>query len=902
MGISTSKLSILTLSVLTLWGCGGGGGDDSEKSNQAPQLSHNTPVSVEERSQATLSINATDTDGSITSYLWTQTSGPTVTLSTNNTASINFIVPEVTSDTNLTFLVKVTDNESASSSQTISTKIVNVNRQPVLADASFEVEFNQAKLFLINPTDLDGDALTISIEKQPDHGTIELVDSKVNSYRYTPKTDNIQPDKATFKVSDGKLTASAIISLPMVDSTAPKVTEISPSAGAKQISETDSISLTFDDIIVFASSTPSSACDSEFQLSSDEFKTCIPLNIEFSNQRNFRLTPTTELKSGTKYQLKVNGDKVKNFAGTAAETKVISHFTTNQADLLITEISASQYLNDNRWIELYNGTNNDINLSDYTIHTQSVNLDANETSLSDYFQLPDRIVKAGQRIIIQGRFKNGTFQNSNAESDQLVIIGNSNDNIRPYWSDSGYLELLNSQRTQTVDFVRFGNLTQEPMTQDAWLGIAIPPMERTLGYSLVRNIDDSDTNTASDWNIAKFATPAGINDVTNCTEDIDVDGIPDCAEVENSTFAGLPLYQWGARKNQKDIFIEVDYMQSNDAGVIPHQTALKKVVDAFKGKNYHVHFDVGNLYHNADGISPESMDLGGGNEITFYKQTLFTPRDGAPSLIEHKVKNFDVRRKPIFHYMLMANSQKADGSAGSSGVAEIDGNDFLISMGGWGLNLSNEPSKNRTYNMQASTIMHELGHNLGLLHGGNENTNYKPNFLSVMNYLYQLDGLPTIGDREGDRYYRRFFNGNLNCNLENNQLKFGNTESPENFKIGYSSGNARDIDEAAITEDEGFGYDNSVAIDFNCNDDIDNLPYSRSINNDGSISLLRDVDEWALINLRFNRSWSGNVSGIGFNTSTVTPVNVMNDDTQPIIQEMEPPQELLQQIRALKND
>lgn len=34
--------------------------------------------------------------------------------------------------------------------------------------------------------------------------------------------------------------------------------------------------------------------------------------------------------------------------------------------------------------------------------------------------------------------------------------------------------------------------------------------------------------------------------------------------------------------------------------------------------------------------------------------------------------------------------------------------------------------------------MHELGHNLGLRHGGNDDVNYKPNFLSIMNYFFQM--------------------------------------------------------------------------------------------------------------------------------------------------------------------
>ena len=37
--------------------------------------------------------------------------------------------------------------------------------------------------------------------------------------------------------------------------------------------------------------------------------------------------------------------------------------------------------------------------------------------------------------------------------------------------------------------------------------------------------------------------------------------------------------------------------------------------------------------------------------------------------------------------------------------------------------------------------MHELGHTLGLGHGGNAVPNCKPNYLSLMNYVFQLGGL-----------------------------------------------------------------------------------------------------------------------------------------------------------------
>ena len=43
----------------------------------------------------------------------------------------------------------------------------------------------------------------------------------------------------------------------------------------------------------------------------------------------------------------------------------------------------------------------------------------------------------------------------------------------------------------------------------------------------------------------------------------------------------------------------------------------------------------------------------------------------------------------------------------------------------------------------SNTIVHELGHNLLLRHGGFENCNYKPNYNSVMNYQYQFPGVDT---------------------------------------------------------------------------------------------------------------------------------------------------------------
>lgn len=50
--------------------------------------------------------------------------------------------------------------------------------------------------------------------------------------------------------------------------------------------------------------------------------------------------------------------------------------------------------------------------------------------------------------------------------------------------------------------------------------------------------------------------------------------------------------------------------------------------------------------------------------------------------------------------------------------------------------------------------MHELGHNLGLRHGGFEDVGWKPNYLSVMNYSFQVSGVRTGRDTRALDYSR----------------------------------------------------------------------------------------------------------------------------------------------------
>jgi hypothetical protein len=74
-------------------------------------------------------------------------------------------------------------------------------------------------------------------------------------------------------------------------------------------------------------------------------------------------------------------------------------------------------------------------------------------------------------------------------------------------------------------------------------------------------------------------------------------------------------------------------------------------------------------------------------------------------------------------------------------------------------------------NQQAGTLMHELGHTLGLRHGGDVEDNDKPNYLSVMSYAFQQCRVPTSpGLLPGECDYSRVVAGNLPIDLNETDL------------------------------------------------------------------------------------------------------------------------------------
>ena len=317
---------------------------------------------------------------------------------------------------------------------------------------------------------------------------------------------------------------------------------------------------------------------------------------------------------------------------------------------------------------------------------------------------------------------------------------------------------------------------QVPMRDVLWTKDAVSSTSTTFGQLIGLEMAAGTTGQNSG---APLAFPAACDQTTGSAPDADGDGLLDCWEDSTFWSDGRPgisvdsiysanrdpsfravtlcvdmngngVFDAGecASPNHKDIFVEADYMQFHR----PDPVAVNNVVTAFAnapvanpdgttGIRLHVQIDdqltdgSGNPLHTlntalvpctppgAAGVDADFDAL----KASFFGTAAERAAPNAAALLSWK--------RFAYHYVAFVHNQK--GST-SSGCAEILGNDFMVSLGSFaqvpvgGHNVG-------TTDQQAGTFMHELGHNLGLRHGGFENVNCKPNYTSRMNYAYQFN-------------------------------------------------------------------------------------------------------------------------------------------------------------------
>lgn len=319
--------------------------------------------------------------------------------------------------------------------------------------------------------------------------------------------------------------------------------------------------------------------------------------------------------------------------------------------------------------------------------------------------------------------------------------------------------------------------------------------------------------------------------------DTDDDAINDGDEVLG-TQAGLDLPGMGLNPLKKNMLLEYDWfddaLNCSAHSHRPSAAAMARFSSAFSNSpNTNPDGSTGITVINDYG---QGGAFTGGNLINDSNGVVASGVSGSEYL-NHKASNFAGNRNGYFHYVLLPHRYNT--TSGSSGQAEIQGDDMIVSLQCYA-------STTNT----ANTIMHELGHNLNLRHGGDGNCNYKPNYNSVMSYRYQFPGVDN------------------NCNV-----------SPDGV-LDYSRDNNRDLDENNLNE--FLGVCNTPLIPINWNGDafiadrasfdINSEDGFQVSNCGGILSVLEDYNDWE------NISFNGISDADG---ARLTPIEIIACDNPP---------------------
>lgn len=346
------------------------------------------------------------------------------------------------------------------------------------------------------------------------------------------------------------------------------------------------------------------------------------------------------------------------------------------------------------------------------------------------------------------------------------------------------------------------------------------------------------------------------------TLDTDGDGLPDVWEKEGLDYDGdgkidVDLPAMGADPNVPDIFVEVDWMVRPQkkflwweiqAGrsMAPSEDAMKLVYESFKRHGINLHIDVG----------PDSIDfvtgkkwenLSGGNEIPYEKK--FNIKSSWNSTVN---ANFSKARHNVFKHCLFVDQY--DGVR--SGIANnIPGQFFIVANQDWVFNGGDISV--------GGTFMHELGHTLGLRHGGCDNEHYKPNYLSVMNYAFQTTGLVGSGMVGYSDYKLPDINEahiNENLGIDPSGLTAGTGLGTTLFYWAPNQRNVIPISKAAIDFNNNGILETDISLDLNPDGNVYDKP----------IAELKGHEDWSGIVYKggaigeHNNSSNGNSSGIAF--------------------------------------
>jgi uncharacterized repeat protein (TIGR01451 family) len=276
----------------------------------------------------------------------------------------------------------------------------------------------------------------------------------------------------------------------------------------------------------------------------------------------------------------------------------------------------------------------------------------------------------------------------------IISIWDHDDCSHPFCTDTGVFESDDDEADANPDAGLKEIFLNVNLATGAWSGTTTGSCSQGTGDEAVRVC----------WDIS----------VLSASGDADGDGLLDGwerlgfdADGDGTVDVNLPGF--GANPRHRDLFLELDFV----AGQAPNAGAIAAMKAAFAAAPLTNPDGVNgvNLWVDTNGAAGGD-NFGGGS-------TLASPIGCLDAnFYTAKTNNFNANRRWIFRYAIVGNP--ADSSPCGGGRGEIGGNDFI------------------EYNHDGGTIMHELGHTLNLHHGGNDDNNCEPNYVSVMNYDNQF--------------------------------------------------------------------------------------------------------------------------------------------------------------------
>ncbi len=356
--------------------------------------------------------------------------------------------------------------------------------------------------------------------------------------------------------------------------------------------------------------------------------------------------------------------------------------------------------------------------------------------------------------------------------------------------------------------------------------------------------------------------------------DSDSDGLCDDWEA-NGVYIHVPgkpdqfidLPSMGADPMHKDIFLHIDYMANDPAIAGSHSdkpkldamanlqanfaTAPVKNPDLKPGINLHIDCGPDCIMNPVTGALWGSASKAAALTETTPMDTVDTPGTVFTTgwtVFDSLSTAFNATGRSIaFHHVIFAHDlwtgNSTSGISRNGSDVTTGASDLVVSLGSW-------PTPGGTSMEQEGTLYHELGHNLGLEHGGRDPFNRKPNHLSVMNYNFQTYGM-IIDGKSGGLDYSEFALPKLS---ELSLLEVsGVAADPKVYlpTVGYTLDHFGTLwyctGDAPTKVAPHLVKTIDANVDWNCDGTISVKPVAQDVNINGTFDTFVSVQEWPIL-------------------------------------------------------